>query len=38
MAAEMYDARGTTKTVPDIMSLRDVARMKSEETRRKPRP
>jgi hypothetical protein len=31
MAAEKHDARETTRIVPDIVSLYDVARTKNEE-------
>jgi hypothetical protein len=34
MATEKRDARGTTRIIPDIASLHDVARTKSEETAR----
>jgi hypothetical protein len=34
MAAEKHDARKTTKTIPDIVSLHDVERTKSEEDTR----
>jgi hypothetical protein len=34
MAAEKHDARETTRIVPDIVSLHDVARTKSEEAAR----